>query len=251
MTFSLTYPTKGRGNFATNAQLGGTLNVKRDGPGPYYASPANPGVRMPGLTGALAVRNGTSCDVNDYAVHMACKALQKEVGVKADGILGPNSNDAIRAYQTRNGLYIDGLIGPKTCRLMFEPLVIAAVAELNRTFEGPMMMMCKGHMWVESGYDPGAVGESTPKDLGPGLNGDANPEMSAEFRLTPATAIPAMVKIVDGNIFAARFDFDVAILAYNIGRGGASSWVKAGRPARFLGVDTYVYINKVKEAGAS
>lgn len=249
---TLVYPPKGggRGNFATNAQLGGTLNVRGDGPGPYYRAPVASGIPMPGLIGALAVRRGTgSCNINDYAVYMAIRALQDKIGATVDGILGKNSDAAIRAYQKTKGLYVDGLIGPKTCKLMFEPLVIASVQALNRNFEGPMMMMSKGHMWVESGYDPGAVGEYDPQDLGPGLNGTHNPEMSADYRLTPATAIPAMVKIVDANIFALKFDFDAAILAYNIGRGGAASWVKNGRPAQFLGVFPYVYINKVK-AGA-
>lgn len=246
MVFSLTYPTTGRGSFTTNAQLGGTLNVKGDGPGPYYRAPASPSVRMPGLTGALALRNATACSINDYAVHMACKALQAKVGTDPDGILGPNSDKLIKAYQVGRSLVADGVIGPMTCKLMFDPLIEAAVLALDRHHGAAMMWMSKGHMWVESGYDPGAVGVTTPQDLGPGLNGEHNPDMSADFRLTPATAIPAMVKIVDGNIFALKFDFDAAVLAYNIGRGGATSWKRAGKPARFMGVDTYAYINKVK-----
>ena len=42
------------------------------------------------------------------------KKLQTALGVKADGRLGPETGNAIRAYQYRNGLKVDGSAGPET-----------------------------------------------------------------------------------------------------------------------------------------
>lgn len=42
------------------------------------------------------------------------KALQKKIGVTADGIFGPNTEKAVKAFQKKNGLTADGIVGPKT-----------------------------------------------------------------------------------------------------------------------------------------
>ena len=44
--------------------------------------------------------------------------IQKIVGVKEDGINGPKTQAAIKAYQTANGLVPDGIVGPKTLSVM-------------------------------------------------------------------------------------------------------------------------------------
>lgn len=40
--------------------------------------------------------------------------LQWYLGIKADGIFGPQTEAAVRAFQRRNGLVSDGIVGPKT-----------------------------------------------------------------------------------------------------------------------------------------
>jgi peptidoglycan hydrolase-like protein with peptidoglycan-binding domain len=41
-------------------------------------------------------------------------ALQRALGVSADGVLGPQTERALRRYQRRHGLTVDGIAGPQT-----------------------------------------------------------------------------------------------------------------------------------------
>lgn len=45
--------------------------------------------------------------------------VQRAVGVKADGDFGPNTEKAVKDYQSRHGLSADGIVGPKTWSVMF------------------------------------------------------------------------------------------------------------------------------------
>ena len=49
---------------------------------------------------------------------MTLQEIQKIIGVKEDGIMGPKTQAAIKAYQTAHGLIPDGIIGPKTIAVM-------------------------------------------------------------------------------------------------------------------------------------
>lgn len=44
----------------------------------------------------------------------------------ADGLFGPQSEVAVRAFQTRNGLDVDGIVGPSTWERLFGPSPLAA-----------------------------------------------------------------------------------------------------------------------------
>jgi peptidoglycan hydrolase-like protein with peptidoglycan-binding domain len=44
----------------------------------------------------------------------AVAALQRRLGVEADGIFGPVTRGAVRAFQRRHGLLVDGIVGPQT-----------------------------------------------------------------------------------------------------------------------------------------
>lgn len=44
------------------------------------------------------------------------KAVQKAVGVTADGIFGPSTETAVRKYQEERGLQVDGIVGPATVK---------------------------------------------------------------------------------------------------------------------------------------
>lgn len=44
----------------------------------------------------------------------AIAQLQKIIGTEADGVFGPKSQDALKAWQAKNGLQADGVPGPKT-----------------------------------------------------------------------------------------------------------------------------------------
>ena len=45
-------------------------------------------------------------------------SIQQAVGVKADGIWGPKTTEAVKAWQRDNGLTPDGIVGPKTLAAM-------------------------------------------------------------------------------------------------------------------------------------
>jgi hypothetical protein len=49
----------------------------------------------------------------------AVKAVQRALGVPADGIFGPRTRAAVRAFQARNGLIVDGIVGPQTRAALF------------------------------------------------------------------------------------------------------------------------------------
>jgi len=42
------------------------------------------------------------------------RRLQKKLGIEADGIFGPDTDDAVRDYQRKRGLEVDGVAGPIT-----------------------------------------------------------------------------------------------------------------------------------------
>jgi cell wall-associated NlpC family hydrolase len=41
-------------------------------------------------------------------------AIQRALGISADGIFGPQTKAAVKAFQARNGLEVDGIVGPMT-----------------------------------------------------------------------------------------------------------------------------------------
>jgi peptidoglycan hydrolase-like protein with peptidoglycan-binding domain len=57
---------------------------------------------------------------NDPEYKDAIKQLQKKLGIKADGIYGPNTRAAVRDFQTTHKLAVDGDAGPQTIGKMVE-----------------------------------------------------------------------------------------------------------------------------------
>ena len=46
------------------------------------------------------------------------KAVQKALGLTADGAFGPGTEKAVKAWQTAHGLAADGIVGPATIKKM-------------------------------------------------------------------------------------------------------------------------------------
>jgi peptidoglycan hydrolase-like protein with peptidoglycan-binding domain len=44
----------------------------------------------------------------------AVAAIQRALGIDADGIFGPRTRAAVRSFQKRHGLVVDGIVGPQT-----------------------------------------------------------------------------------------------------------------------------------------
>ena len=64
----------------------------------------------PATTEYVTVRVGSNNDT--------VKAVQKALGLTADGKFGPGTEKAVKAWQTKNGLTADGIVGPATIRKM-------------------------------------------------------------------------------------------------------------------------------------
>lgn len=246
---TITYPTYGRGAWDTDG-AGGTLVSDGTAAGMYYRTPATDShMAMPGYVAYKLLAAGAPVDVNFFAVYCAVKAIQREVGATQDGLFGPATAARLVTWQNEHRLVPDGEFGPATARAMFIPIAHAITATVSTS--SMVAKLVAAHVKVESGWDPGAVGASTPHDLGLGqINGTAHPELSAEYRLNPRLALGSVARIVLENCEAMHWVVGDAIAAYNLGLGGAAAWVKAGRPAVFHNAPIGQYVAAVKAAMA-
>jgi peptidoglycan hydrolase-like protein with peptidoglycan-binding domain len=63
-------------------------------------------------------RRSGSARRHHHARHGGVRALQRVVGVPADGVFGPGTEAAVKRWQSRHGLVADGVVGPQTRRAM-------------------------------------------------------------------------------------------------------------------------------------
>lgn len=47
------------------------------------------------------------------------RLVQQKLGIKADGIFGPQTQQAVMEFQRKNGLTVDGIVGPQTWNALF------------------------------------------------------------------------------------------------------------------------------------
>lgn len=249
MAITITYPSQGRGAWPDSG-LGGTLDGAGNAEGPLYRAPAGD-QPMPGLVAARAIKAGTTVDINHYAVYCTVKALQAIAGTTPDGIFGSQTGRALSAWQDTRGLVDDGHYGRITSTAMWLPFVNAAVnkATADAIERTSLRKLAQGHIAHESGWDPGAVGVTTPQDLGLGqINGPAHPAMAVEDRLNPRAAIPFIVQLVQTNMQAMGGVENDAIAAYYLGVAGAKEWVRLDRPEVWKGKFVKRYIRSVLAA---
>jgi peptidoglycan hydrolase-like protein with peptidoglycan-binding domain len=83
-------------------------------------------------------------------------AVQRAVGVAADGVVGPQTRAAVRRYQRRHGLIADGVIGPQTLAalgLATKTTALAVRASAASTGDPVLQRIAA----CESGGEPTAV----------------------------------------------------------------------------------------------
>jgi peptidoglycan hydrolase-like protein with peptidoglycan-binding domain len=239
-TVTLIYPIHGRGAWSS---VGGTLRSDGLAPGSYYRAPAGT-MQMPGIVGYKAVQSSGTCDINSYAIYMGVKGIQRELAILDDGLFGPQTGAALKAWQAEHSLEPDGVYGPASAKVMFAPVARSVAAGVNTN---PIVAkLTVAHVGFESSWDPGAVGYVEPRDLGLGqINGPAHSDLTPQFRLTARYALSWVANFVYNNLEAMLWNERDAIAAYNLGVGGARSWVRAGRPDVWNNVKVKQYIDGV------
>jgi peptidoglycan hydrolase-like protein with peptidoglycan-binding domain len=68
--------------------------------------------------GATTTTGGTTAEATPKAKKVSTKAIQKALGMKADGVMGPRTRRAIKRFQKANGLKADGVAGPATLQAL-------------------------------------------------------------------------------------------------------------------------------------
>jgi cell wall-associated NlpC family hydrolase len=75
------------------------------------------GIIGPVTSAALHGASGVGRVSDHVRVHLPAAttmALQRALGISADGVYGPQTRRAVRAYQSAHGLTVDGIAGPQT-----------------------------------------------------------------------------------------------------------------------------------------
>ena len=83
-------------------------------------------------------------------------ALQRALGVSADGVFGPLTRRAVRRFQRSHGLTVDGIAGPATLRALGIARAEHEAGVDRRQHRGTLARIAR----CESGGDPTAISSS-------------------------------------------------------------------------------------------
>jgi peptidoglycan hydrolase-like protein with peptidoglycan-binding domain len=116
--------------------------------------------------GGVATAHSTSGSASAGATSTTAQgggvaAVQQKLGVTADGVVGPQTRRALRAWQRKNGLQADGIIGPQTLKAMGLSAGAATRSAAKRSgataSSGTATATLERIARCESGGDPTAV----------------------------------------------------------------------------------------------
>lgn len=197
-----------------------------------------------------------SCDTQDkWAVNRAVWAAQimlNKLGYTFEyannpGIFGPLTDKAVRDFQAVHAAPADGILGPTTTKALLR----AYVAEHERLNGVPDRILW-GQIGAETNWDLGAVGYTTPKDIGIcQFNTYYNQSLSVDQMMNPTFVIPLSAKRIrtrfnEYRVYTTdtRRAWDAAILAHN-SPARALTYAKTGV---YPTDQARVYVERVKAA---
>jgi peptidoglycan hydrolase-like protein with peptidoglycan-binding domain len=136
------------------------------------------------------------------------KLLQGALGsIKVDGVFGPETEEAVRSFQTSRGLTVDGIVGPETLAALRGNTAVKALASVQSEIPGEAAPATQGAAVPavlttssaspeapaqgaqESASSPSA-GEEAPSTTG-GASSASATSASATAEAPPATSSPA------------------------------------------------------------
>lgn len=227
--------------------------------------PVNPGAqtgftnmyRRNPTTGGAVTGSQSSLGLDYEAVHHGVRAIQDLLDIYIDGRFGPQTEAAVKKFQTLRGLTSDGIAGPATMK----SLLLGTMMNVTSQYRIPDRLIY-GLARQESVNDPGAVGYSTPSDRGlVQINLNAHPTITMAQACIPSFSLDWA-----GNRMRTQHDryrnrtdymtshdgkdklaWDCAV-AYHNAPAWAEQWAKTGTPPNQQIAD---YVAKVRAFGSS
>jgi peptidoglycan hydrolase-like protein with peptidoglycan-binding domain len=108
------------------------------------------------VAGGAVASDGPAGGTTRVASASGVAALQRALGVSADGVIGPITRRAIRNYQRNHGLTVDGIAGPATLSslgISAAPAKTAPASTGSSAGSGTLARIAQ----CESGGDPTAI----------------------------------------------------------------------------------------------
>jgi Transglycosylase-like domain/Putative peptidoglycan binding domain len=120
-----------------------------------FAAAAVPALADPGATASGGATAANEVIVKRGDRGSAVVAIQRELGIPADGVFGPMTERAVKRFQRGHGLVPDGIVGPLTrAALGLRPFSARSV---RRTSSARLPLALRRIAECESGGNPRAI----------------------------------------------------------------------------------------------